>query len=66
MTFHVLRHTLASILIAQGNDPTYVAPDGHADASDTLRTYAHLFDRARHGQAHWAKLDAEFGHLSSA
>ncbi len=64
VTFHVMRHTFASILIAQGNDPTYVAGQmGHEDASETLRTYAHLFDRARHAAEHRAKLNAEFGHL---
>ena len=52
VTFHVLRHTFASILIVQGNDPTYVAGQmGHEDASETLRTYAHLFDRARTRQS---------------
>jgi integrase len=64
VTFHVMRHTFASILIAQGNDPTYVAGQmGHEDASETGRTYAHLFDRARHAAEHRAKLNAEFGQL---
>lgn len=35
VTFHVLRHTYASILIAQGNDPAYVATQmGHAQPSE--------------------------------
>lgn len=53
-TLHELRHTFASILIAQGELPTLVAKQmGHADPAVTMKTYAHLFeavestDRAR-------------------
>lgn len=53
-TLHELRHTFASILIAQGELPTLVAKQmGHADPGVTMKTYAHLFeavestDRAR-------------------
>lgn len=53
-TLHELRHTFASILIAQGELPTLVARQmGHKDPSITLKTYTHLWeeqesvDRAR-------------------
>ena len=67
VTFHVLRHTYASILIAQGNDPAYVAAQmGHARPSMTLDTYTFLFNRARHAQEHRQKLDEQFGDLFTA
>lgn len=45
ITFHQLRHTSASILIAQGMEPTAVAKRlGHHDASVTLSIYAHSFE----------------------
>lgn len=45
ITFHQLRHTSASILIAQGMEPTAVAKRlGHSNASVTLSIYAHSFE----------------------
>lgn len=45
ITFHQLRHTHASILIAQGLEATVVAQRlGHSDASVTLSIYAHSFE----------------------
>lgn len=42
--WHDLRHFHASMLIAGGMSPTAVAARlGHKDASETLRTYAHLW-----------------------
>lgn len=42
--WHELRHFHASMLIAGGMSPTAVAARlGHADASETLGTYAHLW-----------------------
>lgn len=42
--WHDLRHFHASMLIAGGMSPTAVASRlGHKDASETLRTYAHLW-----------------------
>ena len=42
--WHELRHFHASMLIAGGMSPTAVAARlGHKDASETLRTYAHLW-----------------------
>jgi integrase len=49
--FHDLRHMSASLLIGAGTDVRTVAGRlGHADASTTLRIYAHAFE-ARHRQA---------------
>ena len=48
VTPHALRHTYASMLIAQGRDPVYVADQlGHSTPVITLRTYAHLFRAAQ-------------------
>ncbi|MGC4891061.1 tyrosine-type recombinase/integrase [Micromonospora sp. DT227] len=52
VTFHDLRHCFASLLIRNGLSPKVVAQMlGHADASRTLKVYAHLWpdddDRAR-------------------
>ncbi|WP_225855253.1 tyrosine-type recombinase/integrase [Micromonospora noduli] len=53
-TNHDLRHVYASALIRAGLNPKVVAARlGHADASMTLRVYAHLWpddeDRSRRG-----------------
>jgi integrase len=46
ITFHALRHTHASHLIDAGIDVVKISKRlGHADASTTLRVYAHLFAR---------------------
>jgi integrase len=47
-TTHDLRHTFASIALNAGMDVTVLAEIlGHADASVTLRTYAHALPNAR-------------------
>jgi integrase len=47
-TFHDLRHSHASALIAQGWDLQEVSSRlGHADVGTTQRTYVHEFDAAR-------------------
>ena len=47
LTIHDLRHAAASLYIASGLTPVDVAAVlGHADASITLKVYAHLFDRS--------------------
>jgi integrase len=62
VTFHVLRHTFASILIAQGHDPVFVSRQlGHANAAITLKVYAHLFDAQRHAQKARERLESEYG-----
>jgi integrase len=45
---HDLRHLHASMLIAAGANPKYVADRlGHSNASFTLDVYAHLFEEQR-------------------
>jgi integrase len=53
VTFHALRHTHASALIASGMDVVRVSRRlGHSSPDVTLRIYAHQFDaRADHGNA---------------
>jgi len=64
VTFHALRHTFASLLIAQGRDPVFVSRQlGHADPSITLRVYGHLFQAARHASQARDELEREYGHL---
>jgi integrase len=47
VTFHNLRHTHASQLIDAGLDVVTISKRlGHKDPSVTLKTYAHLFERA--------------------
>jgi integrase len=54
---HSLRHTYASLLIAQGESIKYVQGQlGHASAKLTLDTYGHLFPRERRTAA--ARLEA--------
>jgi integrase len=66
VTFHVLRHTFASILIAQGRDPVFVSRQlGHTNAAITLRVYAHLFDAERHARKAREGLEGEYGALFS-
>jgi integrase len=63
--FHDLRHTFASMLIAQGLTVLYVSRQlGHTSAKMTLDTYAHLFDQAEHAQHARAKLEASFGRIA--
>ena len=67
VTCHSLRHTFASILIAQGRDPVFVSRQlGHANPAITLRVYAHLFDAARHAREARAALDASTATCSPA
>ena len=52
LRFHDLRHTYASLLIAQGLNVVFVSRQlGHATPAITLTVYAHLFDHAHHAQA---------------
>ena len=64
VTFHALRHTFASILIAQGHDPVFLSRQlGYANASITLKVYAHIFDAERHASAARERLEADYGAL---
>ncbi|CAK8054165.1 site-specific integrase [Eupransor demetentiae] len=48
VTFHALRHTHASYLLANDIAIQYVSERlGHADVNITLKTYAHLLNRKR-------------------
>ena len=63
-TPHALRHTFASLLIAHGRDPVFVADQlGHSTPVITLRTYAHLFRAHQHAREARAELDAAYGVL---
>ncbi len=64
LRFHDLRHTFASVLIAQGENVVYVSRQlGHASTSVTLDVYAHLFDRAAQGRRSVERLEEAFGHV---
>jgi integrase len=61
-TFHDLRHTFVSLLVAQGADVVFVSGQvGHSDAGFTLRTYAHLFNKAAHAEKTRGLLEAGYG-----
>ena len=61
LTFHGLRHTFASLLIAQGEDVGWVSGQlGHTDPTTTLRTYQHLFDAVRHAAEATARMEASY------
>jgi integrase len=63
-TLHDLRHTFASMLIAQGLDVVFVSRQlGHKDPTVTLRVYADLFDHARHTNTARSALEATVGQL---
>ena len=60
----MLRHTFASILVAQGHDVVFVSHQlGHANPAITLKVYAHLFDTERHADEARARLEADYGSL---
>jgi len=64
VTPHALRHTYASMLIAQGRDPVYVADRlGHSTPVITLRTYAHLFRAAQQEATAREQLETAYGAL---
>jgi integrase len=52
VSFHALRHTHASALIAAGLDVVAISRRlGHANPTITLNTYAHLFKKDDSGAA---------------
>lgn len=66
MTPHALRHTYASLLIAQGRDPVFVADQlGHTSPAITLRVYAHLFRAAQQERNAREQLEAAYGDFLS-
>lgn len=63
-TLHELRHTFASILIDQGEQPTLIADQmGHANPKVTLEVYAHLFDAKKNVEEARERLQASFGRM---
>jgi hypothetical protein len=61
-TFHDLRHTHASALIAQGWDPVEVSRRlSHADVAITLHIYAHEWDAARRSDERRSRSDRLYG-----
>ncbi len=64
LRFHDLRHTFASLLIAQGLNIVFVSRQlGHASPSFTLNRYGGLFDRAEHAERALQGLEADFGRI---
>jgi integrase len=64
LRFHDLRHTFASLLIAHGMNVVFVSRQlGHSSPNVTLNVYAHLFDRAEHGQRAKDAMEAAFGNV---
>ncbi|MFL5911207.1 MAG: tyrosine-type recombinase/integrase [Gaiellaceae bacterium] len=61
LRFHDLRHTFASLLIAQGLNVVFISRQlGHASPSMTLDVYGGLFDRAEHARRAVEGLEAAF------
>jgi integrase len=56
-TFHALRHTHASALLAEGFDIEVVSARlGHASVAVTMAVYTHEYDRTRRSEAVRSKL----------
>jgi integrase len=66
LRFHDLRHTFASLLVAQGANVVFVSRQlGHASPDITLKVYAHLFDAVEHAERASQALERGFGSLVS-
>jgi len=62
LRFHDLRHTYASLLIAQGVNVAFASRQlGHTSVSTTLNVYTHLFDHAEHATTVIERLESRFG-----
>ena len=67
LRFHDLRHTYASLLIAQGLNIVFVSRQlGHSSPRFTLDIYGGLFDRAEHSRRASDGLEAAFSHVLAA
>ena len=67
LRFHDLRHTYASLLIAQGLIIVFISDQlGDASPSFTLEVYGGLFDRAEHARRARDRLEAAFGEMLAA
>lgn len=66
MGLHALRHSNASLRLADGQDIVYVCDQlGHATANVTLRTYAHLIPRPDRDVSSMDRTITQLGGLSS-
>jgi integrase len=64
LRFHDLRHSYASLLIAQGLNVVFVSRQlGHASAGFTLNVYGGLFDRHEHSRRAKEALEGAFGDM---
>jgi integrase len=64
LRFHDLRHTYASLLIAQGLNVVFISRQlGHASPSMMLDVYGGLFDRAEHARRAVEGLEAAFSEM---
>ena len=63
---HSLRHTFASLLIANGLNVVFVSRQlGHANPTVTLSTYAHLFQQADHAATAREALETSYGQMGA-
>ena len=63
----LLRHSLASLLIAKRLDPVFVSRQlGHSSPQITLRVYAHLFEQADHAVSAREALEASYALIAAA
>src|SRR5262249_55956129 len=64
LRLHDLRHTYASILVAQGANIAFVSRQlGHTSPATTLGVYTHLFDHNEHAQQTRDTLEHRFGQV---
>jgi integrase len=62
-----LRHTSASLLIANGLNVVFVSRQlGHANATVTLPTYAHLFQQADHAVTARDALETSYARMGAS
>jgi integrase len=61
LVLHSLRHSFASLLIANGLNVVFVSRQlGHANPNITLEVYAHLFQHADHAHTARDALEASY------
>ena len=66
LSLHSLRHSYASLLIANGLNVVFVSRQlGHANPSITLNTYAHLFAQADHANTARDVLETNYQAITS-
>jgi integrase-like protein len=66
-TFHSLRHSHGSALIAEGWDLEEVSARlGHRDVTVTARIYVHAYESSKRSAARSARLEAMYGDSSPA